>query len=189
VPLCPADRVVLSPWPRILAIDYQVLVDVIRFDGGIGNEVVLVARWTIASADGKELIIQQSRFQAAAEAKDYEATVTAMSRTLEALSREITATLLILRVPRGPLAQLPQRFHKGQVRFPLPRVLDTSPPRRPSPAPSGQPGQSHLDHRRLPDPCFPTDEGELAGALRRLLAPRRLAGRGGLLQGATPQPP
>jgi uncharacterized lipoprotein YmbA len=94
--LVPTERVVLSPWPRTMAIDYQVLVDVSRFDGGVGNEVVLAARWTIAGADGRELIMRQSRFQAAAAAHDYEAIVTAMSRTLEALSREITATLRIL---------------------------------------------------------------------------------------------
>jgi uncharacterized protein len=99
--LIPTDRVALFPWSRSLAIDYQVLVDVIRFDGGVGNEVVLAARWAIADADGKEIIMRQSRFQSPAAAQDHEATVIAMSRTLEALSREITATLLILAQQAG----------------------------------------------------------------------------------------
>jgi uncharacterized lipoprotein YmbA len=94
--LLPTDRVMLAPWPRTTAIDYQVTVDVTRFDGGVDNEVVLDANWTIADADGKELIVRKSRFQSPAGAQNYEATVTAMSRTLDALSREITATLLIL---------------------------------------------------------------------------------------------
>jgi hypothetical protein len=40
--------------------------------------------------------MRKSRFQAAAAAQDYEAMVTAMSRTLDALSREISATILTL---------------------------------------------------------------------------------------------
>jgi uncharacterized protein len=94
--LIPTDYVVLAPWPRTTAIDYQVTVEVMRFDGGVGNEVVLAARWAIVSADGKELLMRKSRFQAAAAAQDYEAMVTAMSRTLDALSREIAATILTL---------------------------------------------------------------------------------------------
>ena len=99
--LIPTDRVTLFPWSRSLVIDYQVLVDVIRFDGGMGNEVILAARWAIADADGKDIIMRQSRFQSPAAAQDHEATVTAMGRTLEALSREITATLLILAQQAG----------------------------------------------------------------------------------------
>jgi uncharacterized lipoprotein YmbA len=94
--LIPTDRVTLFPWSRSMVIDYQVTVDVIRFDGGMGNEVVLAARWGIADADGKEIIMRQSRFQSPAAPQDHEATAMAMGRTLEALSREITATLLIL---------------------------------------------------------------------------------------------
>jgi hypothetical protein len=77
------------------------------------------------------------------------------------------------RVPLRPLAQLPQGFQKGQVRFAFARVLDTLPPRRPHRPPSGQAGQVHRDHRRLPHARFPTDEDELPGAVGRPLAPRR----------------
>ena len=77
------------------------------------------------------------------------------------------------RVPLGPVAQPPQCFQEGQVRFPLPRVLDALPPRGPHPAPGGQAGQEQLDHRRLPHPRFPTDEDELAGAVGRPLQPPR----------------
>ncbi len=67
--------------------------EVLRFDGGTGGEVVLVARWTLAGADGKERVMRKSRFQAPANTRDYEATVTAMSRILEDLSRDIASTL------------------------------------------------------------------------------------------------
>jgi len=87
------DRVLLQPWPRTTDVDYQVTVDVIRFDGGVGGEVVLAARWSLIGADGKELVMRKTRFQAPANPRDYEATVTAMSRILEDFSRDIAATL------------------------------------------------------------------------------------------------
>jgi hypothetical protein len=86
------DRVLRHPWPRATDVDYQVTVDVIRFDGGVGGEVVLAVRWSLMRADGKELAMRKARFQAPANPRDYEATVTAMSRVLEDLSRDIAAT-------------------------------------------------------------------------------------------------
>ena len=91
--LIPTDRVLLSPWPRTMAIDYQVMVEVTQFERTMGGEVVLVARWRIAAADGQELMRRTARFSTPAGGQDYEATVTAMSRTLEALSRDMAATV------------------------------------------------------------------------------------------------
>jgi uncharacterized lipoprotein YmbA len=67
-------------------------VDVIRFDGGVGGEGVLAVRWSLIRPDGKELTMRKTHFQAPANPRDYEATVTAMRRILEDLSRDIAAT-------------------------------------------------------------------------------------------------
>jgi uncharacterized lipoprotein YmbA len=91
--LIPTDRVLLHPWPRAADIDYQAIIDITRFDGTTGGEAVLTARWSIVGADGKELMLRKAHFSTPAEGQDYEATVTAMSRTLEALSRDIAATI------------------------------------------------------------------------------------------------
>jgi uncharacterized protein len=91
--LIPTDRMVLHPWPRTTAIDYQVIVEVTQFDRTLGGEVVLVTRWSITAANEQELMMRKARFSAPAGGQDYEATVTAMSRTLEALSRDIAATI------------------------------------------------------------------------------------------------
>jgi uncharacterized lipoprotein YmbA len=87
--LIPTDRVVLYPWPRATELDYQVIVEVSRFDGTTGGEVVLAGHWSIVGADGKELMLRRARFSAHASGPNYEATVTALGRTLEALSRDI----------------------------------------------------------------------------------------------------
>src|SRR5262249_55274795 len=92
--LVPTDRVVLHPWPRTTVPDYQVTVDVLQFDAGPGGEVALAARWQILNADEKALIMRTSLLTAAAGGREYEATVTAMGRTLDALSRDIAAALL-----------------------------------------------------------------------------------------------
>jgi uncharacterized lipoprotein YmbA len=87
------DRILLHPWTRTTDVDYQVIVDVIRFDGGVGGEVVLAVRWSLIGADGKERLMRKSHYQAPTNTRDYEATVTAMSRILADLSRDIAATL------------------------------------------------------------------------------------------------
>jgi uncharacterized lipoprotein YmbA len=97
--LIPTDRVVLHPWPRTIDPDYQVTVEVLQFDRGPGGEVVLAARWSLLDRDGKELVLRTSRLSQAAGGADYEATVTAMGRTLEALARDMAATLLTTAQP------------------------------------------------------------------------------------------
>jgi uncharacterized lipoprotein YmbA len=97
--LIPTDRVLLHPWSRTAEPDYQVTVEVMQFDAGPSDEVVLAARWRILSADDKELVMRKARFTAAAGSQDYEATVTAMGHTLEALSQDITTALLALVQP------------------------------------------------------------------------------------------
>ena len=91
--LIPTDRVVLHPWPRTIDPDYQVTVEVLQFDRGPGNQVILAARWSLLDRDGKERVLRTSRLSQTAGGADYEATVTAMGRALEALARDMAATL------------------------------------------------------------------------------------------------
>src|SRR5262249_33254623 len=97
--LVPTDRVVRHPWSRTTVPEYQVTVDVLQFDAGPSGEVVLAARWQILNADEQILVMRQSRFTAAAGGPAYEAIVTAMGRTLDALSRELAAALLTIAQP------------------------------------------------------------------------------------------
>jgi uncharacterized lipoprotein YmbA len=91
--LMPTVWVVLHPWSRTTVIDRQVLLEVTRFDRTMGGEAVLVARWSLLGAVGQELARRKAHFSAPAGGPDYEATVTAMGRTLEALSHDIAATV------------------------------------------------------------------------------------------------
>ena len=97
--LIPTERVVLHPWLRTIEPDYQVTVEVLQFDRGPGNQVVLVARWSLLDRDGKELVMRTARLSQAASGADYEATVTAMGRALEVLAQDIATTLRSLAPP------------------------------------------------------------------------------------------
>jgi uncharacterized lipoprotein YmbA len=68
-------------------------VEVLQFDRGPGNQVVLVARWSLMDRDAKELALRTSRLSQAVGGTDYEATVTAMGRTLEALAQDMATAL------------------------------------------------------------------------------------------------
>jgi hypothetical protein len=92
--LLAGDRVSLFPWPRVAALDYRVGVDVMRFDGNRGGDVVLIANWTIREREGAKLVrVHTSRIQEPSGGQGYEAMVGGMSRALGRLSREIGAAI------------------------------------------------------------------------------------------------
>ena len=97
--LVPTERVVLYPWARTIDPDYEITVEVLQFDRGPGNQVVLAARWSLLDRDGKELVLRTSRLSQAASGADYEATVTAMGRALEVLAQDIATTLRSMAQP------------------------------------------------------------------------------------------
>lgn len=91
--LLSTDRVAVFPW-GLTPIDYQVTVEVARFERQPGGENLLVARWSILRDNGKEILLtRNSSFSEPAAAGDYEATVSAQSRVLAEFSREIAAAI------------------------------------------------------------------------------------------------
>lgn len=92
--LLSTHHVAVFPWDGATPIDYQVEVEVNRFEGDADGNAVLTARWSIFGKDGRELLVRKrSHFSEPAGAGDYEALVSAMSRTLANLSREIATAI------------------------------------------------------------------------------------------------
>ena len=88
------DRIYVFPWRKNRPIDFELLVDVARFDGEFGGDVLLQARWSIFDSRGKkELFTDGARFIEPAGTKDFGAQVAAMSRALERLSNEIAESI------------------------------------------------------------------------------------------------
>ncbi|MDH4193513.1 MAG: PqiC family protein [Nitrospirota bacterium] len=95
--LLSTDRIAQYPWPGSTPLDYQITVDVLQFDGTMGGEAVLVARWSLSRDDEKTVITtKKTRVTHHPTSQDYEALVEAMSQNLEDLSREIAEVIKAL---------------------------------------------------------------------------------------------
>lgn len=89
-----SNRVYEMPMRRRRPLDFQIPIDVLRFDGVLGKEVVLSARWTVLSGDGKRILVSKvSRFVEPTRATGFEAFVAAQSRALAQLASEIAETI------------------------------------------------------------------------------------------------
>ncbi len=92
------------PWKGPTPIDYRIEVEVIRMDGNIGGDVVLIARWSISDRDGRAVLFsKETSYSETAGSKAYEALVSAQSRALAALSRDIAEALKVLSKEAGQL--------------------------------------------------------------------------------------
>jgi len=104
------ERVSLYPWQNRAPIDYQVTMDVTKFEQAADGSTVLSAFWSITNpSDGTVLQMHQSTYRDAgaageaggqtttAGARPYDAVVAAMSRDLGALSRDIAAAIVALK--------------------------------------------------------------------------------------------
>ena len=84
-------------WDEGLPLDYQVRIEVTRFDFESSGEAVLSARWNIIGKDErKALVLKTSRYTQQAQPDDLALMVGAMSRNLESLSQEIVSVLMPL---------------------------------------------------------------------------------------------
>ena len=88
------NQVHLYPWQRSITIDYQITIDIIRLDGILGEEVMLVARWSIIDSQKKALVqTRRSTIVEPVSSDGYAPLVSAQSRALGKLSKEIADTL------------------------------------------------------------------------------------------------
>jgi len=91
--LLPNDRVALLPWAGVRAPQYQVVVDIARFDGTVGGSAMLEARWRVIGGDGKAPREGHFAMSEPASEPGYRGLVAAMSRGLGSLSREIAGAI------------------------------------------------------------------------------------------------
>ena len=94
----PTDRIVVYPWRGAIAraLQYQVVVAVMRFDGRQSGDVVLDARWRILSKDGAELALKRSTITDTASGLGIQPVIAAMTRTLIALGQDIAGEIRAL---------------------------------------------------------------------------------------------
>ena len=91
------DRIFIFPWRGPVSVQYRVEVGVSRFDGALGEDAVLNARWMIYGAGShKMLVMKRSTIKEPMNANTYEAMVAAQSRAVGELSREIAKAIRAL---------------------------------------------------------------------------------------------
>lgn len=95
--LLATDRVFVIPRRRIPALDYQVEIEVLRFDAEVDGDAVLVARWEIFDGDGKQLRLDKMTISEPVAApvvgEIYEPVVAAMSATTAAFSQKLAQAI------------------------------------------------------------------------------------------------
>ena len=92
--MLPSDRISLYPWSRSTRIDYQISIDVLRFDANANGKIVLVAGWEIIRPDDSTAVSRHKRnYTEAAGGIVYPAVVAAQSRAVARLARDIVAAI------------------------------------------------------------------------------------------------
>ncbi|MBM4287238.1 MAG: membrane integrity-associated transporter subunit PqiC [Deltaproteobacteria bacterium] len=92
--MLPTQQVHLFPWRQAVPIDFQVTVDVVRFDGHLGDAAHLETRWTIFQGPDKKLVkTRRSDISEPVTGADYSDLVAAQSRALARLSQEIVQAI------------------------------------------------------------------------------------------------
>lgn len=85
-----SNRIYEYPTRQRRSLDYQVALDVLRFDGALSGEIVLAVRWTLLSGDGKRVLVSKvSNIEETVQQSSYESFVVAQSRAVVQLAREI----------------------------------------------------------------------------------------------------
>jgi uncharacterized lipoprotein YmbA len=102
----PAERFSAVPWTPYLesqvAVSYRVEVLVDRFDGRLGDSVLLKAQWSVFAKNRSMLLKRESLIRERINGGSYDALVGAMSGALEKLSSDISGGILSVLPPEAP---------------------------------------------------------------------------------------
>ncbi|MEE9122437.1 MAG: PqiC family protein [Syntrophobacteria bacterium] len=91
--LLSTDQMFIYPWSRKPPLDFQVVVDIVRFDGEFGVEASLLAHYYVLKFDEEgtreQMVMRKSSFSKPIKDDSYEALVSAMSELVADFSREV----------------------------------------------------------------------------------------------------
>jgi hypothetical protein len=91
------NRLYTYPWPQSVAIDRQLIIDIIHFEGDSHGTAQLVVVWTIKNGKGEVLQpARRSKFQGAYSSSNYSELTEALSEALALFCREAAEELQLL---------------------------------------------------------------------------------------------
>ncbi len=95
--LLQTNLVAAYPWEDYFEPDYRIFIDVRRFDGELGQDIVLDVTWTVTGGSARDvLLVRRSMLQAPVAGMEYSDLVAANSGLLADLSREMAREIKIL---------------------------------------------------------------------------------------------
>ena len=84
------NRIYLIPMrSTAIPLEFSVEIDIPRFDGTLGDDAMLVARWTLYGKGGNALLTKVSIIKEPSGGEGYDKLISAQNRALQRLSREI----------------------------------------------------------------------------------------------------
>ncbi len=91
----PGTYIDVFPWSGGSAFDYQVRVEIGRFDGTLGKSASLNAQWTVVRGRNPEAVVARNlvHYSQPVEGKTYEALTRAMSRLIVLLANDISTAI------------------------------------------------------------------------------------------------
>jgi uncharacterized lipoprotein YmbA len=97
--MLPGAKVTLYPWNSAIAVKYQVVVEIIRFDNRLDKDMFLVAQWQIIDAqNAKTVDIKRSEFRQPIMPQNYSGLAKTLSAACASLSGEIAEALAKLEI-------------------------------------------------------------------------------------------
>ncbi len=97
------DRIIPYPWASNKHPNYQVHIEVLRFEANAAQDAQLLARWAVLDgSDKKPLQYRESHLTQPGKSKTTEAAVAALSEAVGALSREIADAIRAVDGQRRP---------------------------------------------------------------------------------------
>ncbi|WP_456445342.1 PqiC family protein [Thiolapillus sp.] len=89
------DSVLAYPWSSGVDLDYQIILDVSRFDAAPDNTVILDAQWQLFDQRQRKLLsVQRGHFEVPRQDSGYAATVQAQSEALAQLADSLAQALV-----------------------------------------------------------------------------------------------
>jgi uncharacterized lipoprotein YmbA len=78
---------------KTIPLEFRVEIDIARFDGELGGDVLLESRWTLYERKDKALVTQVSIIRESSGGEGFDLLIAAQNRTLQNLSREIVTAI------------------------------------------------------------------------------------------------
>ena len=78
---------------KAIPLEFRIEIDIARFDGMLGGDALLVARWTLYDRQNKPLVTKVSIIKESSGGEGFDLLIAAQNRTLQNLSQEIYAAI------------------------------------------------------------------------------------------------